>query len=200
MYRLVSTGLETIAAAIILIPVLLAENKLVFHNTKRTIGYILFSLYFAAMYAVVGLPTSQYFRMDLSLNIIPFMGILSDLENSVLNVILFIPLGIFLPVLWNKFDSLKNTVLFGFGVTAAIEILQIFTLRTTDVNDVITNVSGTVIGYFVATVIKENVSKLHISCEKHDDVYILCCTIFVIMFFIQPLISSYLWSMILQPF
>ena len=38
----------------------------------------------------------------------------------------------------------------GFAMTSFIEIAQIFTGRTTDIDDIITNIAGTLIGYLIA--------------------------------------------------
>ena len=148
MYRIYSTGIETAAASAILIPILFLYHIFIFHNIKKTAAYILFSLYLAAICFLVGFPNIAGMRIVLSHNFIPLRGMLTDITNSYLNVLLFIPLGIFVPCLWPEYRSMMKTVGLGLMTSLGIEILQIFTFRATDINDVITNVAGTMIGYF----------------------------------------------------
>ena len=47
-----------------------------------------------------------------------------------------------------SYKKMKNTLLIGIGLSLFIEIAQLFTLyRATDINDLLTNVMGTFIGY-----------------------------------------------------
>ena len=73
-----------------------------------------------------------------------------DFANACLNVLLFIPFGFFLPTLWEKFRNVKSTIVAGLLTTLFIEISQLFTGRATDIDDVITNILGTIIGYHIA--------------------------------------------------
>ena len=75
---------------------------------------------------------------------------INDFSNACLNVLLFVPFGFFLPVLWKEFRNAKKVFIAGFAMTSFIEIAQIFTGRTTDINDIITNIAVTLIGYLIA--------------------------------------------------
>ena len=191
MYRILSIGLELFAAAIVLVPLLLVLQKVYFHNGKRTILLLLFSCYLAAMYIVVGLPSITYFRFDVSLNWIPFWGMMADIQNSILNVILFVPFGFFLPLLWKRFRSFKATVLLGLGTTLFIETVQIFTFRATDINDIITNMAGTIIGYWLTTLLTKKISSLlSLASEKRDTVLVFS-TVLLSCFLRIPLFPLY---------
>ena len=127
MYRIYSTGIETAAASAILIPILFLYQIFIFHNIKKTAAYILFSVYLAAICFLVGFPNIAGMRIVLSHNFIPLRGMLTDITNSYLNVLLFIPLGIFVPCLWPEYRSMMKTVGLGLMTSLGIEILQIFT-------------------------------------------------------------------------
>ena len=75
---------------------------------------------------------------------------INDVSNACLNVLLFVPFGFFLPVLWKEFRNAKKLFTAGFAMTSFIEIAQIFTGRATDIDDIITNITGTLIGYLIA--------------------------------------------------
>ena len=57
---------------------------------------------------------------------IPFVDMIRGPVDTVLNVILFIPLGIFLPLLYKKYDKMGKVVLIGFLISVSIEIVQMF--------------------------------------------------------------------------
>lgn len=189
MYRILAIGLETIAAAILLLPLLLLLHHTLFHNSKRTTGYALLSLYLAAIYAAVGLPSVQSLSFDPSIQLIPFAGM--SLEESLLNVLLFLPLGGFLPLLWEKFRSFPTTLLFAFLLSLLIEVLQIFTFRATDINDLITNTLGAAIGYGIVNCLPLP------SAGPLRDLPLLGGLVFLVMFFLQPWVSSLLWTLFL---
>ena len=70
------------------------------------------------------------------------------------NIILFLPFGILYP-LRNEKVSFKRTLLVGFLLTAAIEILQPFLDRSFDLNDIILNVLGILVSAAVFFGIKK---------------------------------------------
>ena len=189
MYRIYSTGIETAAASAILIPILFLYHIFIFHNIKKTEAYILFSLYLAAICFLVGFPNIAGMRIVLSHNFIPLRGMLTDITNSYLNVLLFIPLGIFVPCLWPEYRSMMKTVGLGLMTSLGIEILQIFTFRATDINDVITNVAGTMIGYLIGRLIIKRFPQLNWLGCKERELYLLYVTVGVVMFFSQPFIQ-----------
>lgn len=61
------------------------------------------------------------------------------------NIALFVPLGIFLPILFKRLKWWQ-VILMGFGATCIVELVQPVFGRTGDVDDVITNTIGAVIG------------------------------------------------------
>ena len=129
MYRIYSALIEIVAAAVFIIPIWCIYNKLCFHSWKRTIIYMVFGFYFTAVLALVGFPNIASLKIDFAVNIIPFLDMVSDFINACLNILLFVPFGFFLPILWDKFRNIKNIALMGFIVTSLIEISQIFTFR-----------------------------------------------------------------------
>lgn len=192
MSRLYPALMEAAAASLFLIPFLLRRGT---HKENRTftILQILFTVYLSAVYAVAGLPCIFYIRFRPHLNTIPFLYMFSDHTTSLLNVLLFLPFGIFLPVLWTTFRSLFRTVLCGLLLSAAIEFLQIFTYRATDVNDLITNTLGTLLGYFIGMIIVKTFPK-PASCSTISTFSSLLLAVFCVMFFIQPLFLRILFS------
>lgn len=65
------------------------------------------------------------------------------------NILLFIPLGFFLPAVFKSQRKLYHTTLICFIITFSVECFQYFIGRSADVVDIITNLSGAVFGYMV---------------------------------------------------
>lgn len=68
------------------------------------------------------------------------------------------PLGILLPLIWNKkFKSLKKITIIGFVIALTIEVLQYFEIyfgfargyRVCDITDLIFNTISIVLGYMI---------------------------------------------------
>ena len=94
-------------------------------------------------------------------------------------------------------NNISKVLLFGFCLSLVIEISQIFTFRLTDINDLITNTLGTLIGYLVyVKLLKNKIIFKNVSDEKINPV-ILISTIFIIMFVVSTFISSAIWNLIL---
>lgn len=192
--------LEVFAAAIILLPVFIVLNIVLFRSLKKSIVCFLFSLYLSAVYYFVGLPNITYIRFELTLYLLPFVGILDDLKNSLLNILLFVPLGMILPLVWEKHRNKKRTLLFGFVTSLFIELLQIFTFRATDINDLITNTLGTFVGFILADVLirKVPVVKKLSHGTRVSELYLVCILTFAVMFLVQPFIHTVLWNLVMR--
>lgn len=104
---------------------------------------------------IIGIPTlSEYKRLSRlgeaffnpNINLIPFSDGFS--LSFILNIFLFIPFGFLCPLISKSYERIRNTFLIGMGLSFFIEIVQLFTLyRATDINDLLTNGIGTILGY-----------------------------------------------------
>lgn len=195
MRLLFSYAIDFISAAVFLIPIILVFGKVYLHDAKKCVCYMLFTLYLAAVCVVVGFPSVTSLSFDPTFEVIPFISMIEDAKNCVLNVILFVPLGVLLPLLWNRFNSLARTALFGIGVSLTVELVQLFTFRTTDIDDLITNTAGAIIGFFIYKLVlgKKNIIE---PSGNTRDVYILCGIVLAVMFLLQPIPASLLWEII----
>ena len=90
------------------------------------------------------------------INLLPFVY-MTDYENRTHmilnifgNILMFVPTGIILPILYKRLDNFFKVALTGFLISFAIEIFQLpFVERTSDVDDLILNTLGVAIGYVV---------------------------------------------------
>ena len=79
---------------------------------------------------------------------------LEFLENGInttflLNILMCVPLGFLLPLIWKNYRNILKTTLFGFCFSLLIELSQLITTRATDIDDLIANTFGTIIGYII---------------------------------------------------
>ncbi|WP_300282243.1 VanZ family protein [Peptacetobacter sp.] len=115
---------------------------------------ILYIFLITGMITVTGIPSLIDFGIRkeyLNFNIIPFYN--NSIESNFLNIIMFIPFGFILPLIWDKFKSFKNIFKTSFLFSLFIEFLQIFNYRATDINDLIMNTLGGIIGFSIYRII-----------------------------------------------
>ena len=85
---------------------------------------------------------------------------LRNWQFIILNILLFIPLGIFLPVIHKKFNNIIRTLFVSLIITLMIECLQYLTgFGIFDIDDIFNNILGTVVGYSIKMSIAEILSK-----------------------------------------
>lgn len=71
-----------------------------------------------------------------------------SLENLLGNILAFLPLGFLLPFLKEKGNKLVGVLLSAFILSLAFELIQfLFNIGSLDIDDLILNVSGALIGY-----------------------------------------------------
>ena len=145
---------------IILKFIIIKRNKKI--NVKREILLYLFFLFLLGLYtvAITGDFSIENVRMD-EINIIPFK-IVKDIYIShnlnyflisfLGNIFIFIPVGLLISLIWNIKD--KNVILIGFLISLSIELTQLFLKRTTDIDDLILNTLGVIIGLLISKRIK----------------------------------------------
>ena len=182
--------IELLISAVILIPFFGVLNKFCFHNTKQSVLYFVFAIYLSAVYLFVGMPTLQFIRLELSLTLIPFLPMIADIKNTVLNIVLFLPLGVMLPFFWKKYNRLADTFLFAFGMSLCIEVSQILTYRATDVNDLIANTLGAVIGYYTFQITSHIIPATTKFTREKNEAGTIILPVFIAMFFIQPYLAT----------
>jgi len=164
--------IDAILLHIIAIPVYIVilitgiKKKISIH---KQIIIFLFFIYFIGVLSVTLFPLPVQkelliYRRELSYvtnNFIPFATIKEIIDQRniksgtlIANIILFIPLGSFLPLLWQRVSKLSIVFLWGFVGSISVEFLQYlislligYTYRSTDIDDVILNIIGAVIGF-----------------------------------------------------
>jgi len=150
-------------------------------KTLRILIYITFIVYCFIVLDLVLLSRSRMFHLDTwkdtwfdehiryGVNLVPFYTIkcyLRNIANGYIvsisvqnllgNLLMFLPLGVYLPLIWKKCRTFLHTLLLSLGVLIVIELLQFITLLgTLDIDDLILNMCGIILGYLLWKCIKK---------------------------------------------
>ena len=141
-------------------------------NRQRNLTRILFAVYTLILAWILLFKMS--FSIDelyknRSINIIPFMGSVIvngkiDTSEIINNIIVFIPVGIYVCMLKKDWSILKK-ISVGFFISLGIEVLQfVLAIGATDITDLIGNTFGGIIGigvfYLFSKVFKNKTNKI----------------------------------------
>ena len=136
--------------------------KYLVHITFIVYLYLLFIVLFDRPSGTEKLPIMVY--LSYSVNLIPFktiieytlalfdgsMGIGTAIDNLSANLLVFMPMGIYLPYYFRNKLTLKQCFLILIGMVFSVEILQLILRKGTfDIDDIILNVLGGMIGYLI---------------------------------------------------
>jgi glycopeptide antibiotics resistance protein len=170
-----TTGLLAFLAiwATVLVPQLVMQRarfgRIVFGRVATTAAVLCYTCLALAV-VFLPLPGPRTPQLTQTIQLVPFQwitdarmdatgpGLLHALsttafEQMALNVVLFVPLGIFARLLWRR--GLVGTTLLGFACSLFVEVTQLtanwgtapFQYRIFDVDDLITNTSGAALGW-----------------------------------------------------
>lgn len=113
---------------------------------------VLFAAYIGAIFYLTGAGTVYHISLygleirSAQVNLLPFSREV-DFAAYLQNILLFLPLGMLLPLIWPSLRRLSFTVLSGFSLSLLIEASQLLNNRRTDVDDLILNTLGALLGY-----------------------------------------------------
>lgn len=154
-------------------------------NRKNIITKILFGIYILLLIWIILFKTSfsisDFIGLSKirSINLIPFYypkEVNFHLREVIANILIFIPLGIYLKML--DVNS-KKTILYGFIFSIILEISQfILKIGASDITDIITNTSGTMLGVCGYILLEKNLKNK----EKTNNALRTFALIFTILF------------------
>lgn len=144
----------------------------------RIIALILFVTYFTYLqYRLFFFAYGHYFRFhesEIKYNLIPFKTIISFIKgygkysfniwffNLFGNVVAFIPMGYLLPIVFNKLNSLIRALTVTFLISLVLEMIQLWLrLGIADIDDVILNTIGGLVGYHLLILSRKIIIKEH---------------------------------------
>ena len=189
--------IRSISGYVCIVPVLIwyflylkkAEKK---QNFLHISAVFVFCYYLFGILTVTGIGYTSTISFRPRISLLPFLGMITGPVDTLLNVVLFVPLGFFLPLLYKTYHHIKIVVLTGFLFSFSVEIVQMFDWGSTDINDLITNTAGGCIGYgmyrWLSKGLPSNLTKQFQAESVNDTVEVFLfeiCT-FIIMVTLQP--------------
>jgi glycopeptide antibiotics resistance protein len=140
------------------------RHKKNYQTKKKFLLLLVFIIYIFGAFYFTGVGTifdiqrhGMQFKPD-QVNLLPFSREI-DVVEYLLNILLFIPLGFLLPIIWPNINKIKQIVLSGVSFSLLIELSQLFTNRRTDIDDVLMNTLGAVLGYLLFSILTRIVKK-----------------------------------------
>lgn len=127
------------------------------NNISDKLTTVLFIIYFIALIWILLFKLGVRFSYigKRSVNLIPFSDGNNGVSENILNVLIFVPLGIYAGVLFRRWN-ISTKLLFFFLTSLTFEGLQfIFKLGAFDITDIITNTFGGAIGLLIFAVIEK---------------------------------------------
>lgn len=130
------------------------------NSEKGRLGvFIVLLLYITAVMSATGAGTLyDYLRTGFEynperINLIPFI-MDSYPAQYTLNVVMFVPFGLLLPLVWPGVAKARYVGLYGLVFSLMIELSQLLNYRATDIDDLLMNTLGALIGFGIYALIR----------------------------------------------
>jgi len=157
------------------------------NNITNRVTVTLLIVYLIALYWILILKLGVRFSYmeKRSVNLVPFTDPLFangkiDISEIILNVVIFVPLGIYAGVLFKRWNFAKKLFIF-FLVSLIVEALQfILAVGAFDITDIITNTSGGIIGLLIFKAI-EKVFDSIVKAQKFINIIAATATVLIIV-------------------
>lgn len=127
---------------------------------RHTVFLAVFAVYMMGVFYFTGAGTlfdAIFYNFRLGgyqVNLNPFSRRI-DTVGYLLNIVLFIPFGLLVPIIWTRMGKIRYILLYGAGFSLIIELSQLLNNRSTDVDDLILNTLGALIGYGIFEKLKK---------------------------------------------
>ena len=131
-----------------------SSHKYIFHILLILMGLTIFkgsnlSIMFENKLYVNYIPFMETINMFKN-NYMNYMGIRNAVYNVVGNILVFVPLVFFIPLLFEMKNKIIYIALYGFLTSLAIDFVQLFTaFNITDIDDIIFNTLGSIFGFII---------------------------------------------------
>ncbi len=119
---------------------------------KAWIYPAVFALYVMAVFYITNpgtiydVPRVRWESLGERVNLIPFSNEI-HVPGYLLNIVMFLPFGFLVPMIWKGMDKLPRTAAASFAFSLLIEVSQLLSYRGTDVDDLIMNTLGGILGF-----------------------------------------------------
>lgn len=185
MKTIIDYILNMIPYMLISLPPYLLIRFIILKNAKKKINYyhetalLIFIIFLVGLLSQTIIPKFEYGINGFHIiktrihktNLLPFTVLFDTykevfinhhlnyfLINFLGNIVIFMPLGFLIPLLWKI--SNKKVILSGFILSLFIEICQLFLARGSDIDDLILNTLGTYLGLLLYRFLTQKYKKI----------------------------------------
>ena len=125
-------------------------------RSKRATSIFLFLVYMAIVGCITLLSREPGSREGIDFALFSTLGVWDRADAFVVeNVLLFIPIGVLLPMIWKRCQNVVLCLIAGGVISIMIEGSQYITKRGfVQLDDIVTNVMGTFIGFLLFMIVK----------------------------------------------
>lgn len=150
------------------------------NNLNREIAVIAFLAYCIGLFSQTIIPKWQYSATTIDVTTEKYNAVNTELfrvitetYNAIVyidlwepflinflgNIVMFIPIGFFVSLLFRRGDLWYVNIFIGFLLSLMIEILQLPQMRSSDVDDLWLNTLGTLIGWAIIPIVPERIRR-----------------------------------------
>lgn len=123
----------------------------------------LYLIYLVVLFWIIVLKMSvrfTYMGQQRSMNLIPYNQPLmlngkADLGEIILNALVFVPMGVYVAILFKKWSALKSIIFFSMSSLVLESIQYITALGAFDITDIINNTLGGTVGLFLFKILEK---------------------------------------------
>ena len=196
---------RALSGYVFIVPVLIVYFLLLFVFRRKqkplhiAAGFV-FSFYLFLIIAATGIGNTAVTSFSPEIILIPFRDIVMAPMHFILNIVAFVPFGIFLPLLYKRCCNIKFAAITGFLFSLCIELVQMFGWGATELDDLIANTLGVCLGYgsycLIRTGLRKDFGEQFQAVGINDTVelFLLSACTFLIMALVEPMICNNLLS------
>ena len=167
------------------------------NSKSNQLTYSLFLIYLAILFWIIVLKLSvrfTYMGQQRSINLIPYNQPLmlngkADLGEIILNALVFVPMGVYVAILFNRWSAIKSILFFALSSFVLETIQYITALGAFDITDIINNSLGGTFGLFLFKIF-EKLSGNSQKAQKIVNIMALLATITFISLFLYLKINK----------
>lgn len=169
------------------------------NRKSNQLTFSLFLIYLAILFWIIVLKMSvrfTYMGQQRSMNLIPYNQPLmlngkADLGEIILNALVFVPMGVYVAILYKKWSVAKSILFFALSSLILEGIQYITALGAFDITDIINNTLGGTFGLFLFKIL-EKLSGNSQTAQKIINIVALLGTIAFISLFLYLKINKLL--------
>lgn len=160
------------------------------NSKSNQLTFSLFLIYLVVLFWIIVLKMSvrfTYMGQQRSMNLIPYNQPLmldgkADLGEIILNALVFLPMGVYVAILFKKWSVIKSILFFSLSSLVLESIQYITALGAFDITDIINNSLGGTFGLYLFKILEKLIGNSQKAQKIVNIVALLATTAFISLF------------------